>query len=310
VYIETNQATASSTLPDLSRDLKSFHLKLMKFGGKRLSPAMPSADWRAQLSDDAELLRLEHELVESERKKVAKIAALAPRDAKGFVEWFTALRDVGPGQYDPLFDWLAKDATMEEVRWFTQQEVAGEAGFDDLVALTQLRMPTGPKLEMARNYWDEMGRGKEVGMHGPMLGRLAEELHIDELPGERLVWEALALGNLLVAMAYNRRYAYHAVGALGAIELTSPTRAVKVVECLERLNVTGDATYYFRMHSTVDIQHSHDWKMEVIMPLVEAHPEAAQYIAEGALVRLNAGARCFDRYRAHFGLGGRRAELV
>jgi hypothetical protein len=310
VYIETNHATSSSTIPDQSRDLKAFHLKLMRFGGKRLSPAMPSADWRVQLAEDAELLRLEGELMESERRKVAKIAAAAPRDAKGFVDWFTGLRDHGPGQFDPLFDWVANDADREEMRWFVQQEVAGEAGFDDLVALTQLRMPTGPKLEMARNYWDEMGRGKEVGMHGPMLHRLAEELRIEDLPSERLVWEALALGNLLVAMAYNRRYAYHAVGALGAIELTSPTRAVKVAQGLERLGLTGDATYYFRMHSTVDIQHSQDWKMEVIMPLVQENPEVAQYIAEGALVRLNAGARCFDRYRAHFGLGGRRAEIA
>src|SRR5215204_6352376 len=100
----------------------------MKFGGKRLSPAMPSADWRVQLSEDAELLRLEGELVETERRKVAKLAALAPRDGKGFVDWFTALREVGPGQFDPLFDWLANDATMEETRWFVQQEVAGEAG--------------------------------------------------------------------------------------------------------------------------------------------------------------------------------------
>ncbi len=27
------------------------------------------------------------------------------------------------------------------------------------MALTQVRFPVRPKLEMARNYWDEMGRG-------------------------------------------------------------------------------------------------------------------------------------------------------
>ena len=48
---------------------------------------------------------------------------------------------------------------MDQMRWFLTQEVAGEAGFDDLAALTQVKMPQQAKLEIARNYWDEMGRG-------------------------------------------------------------------------------------------------------------------------------------------------------
>jgi hypothetical protein len=35
---------------------------------------------------------------------------------------------------------------------------------------------------------------------------------------------------------------------------------------------------------------------EIIAPLVEADPSCAQSIAEGALMRLACGARCFDRY--------------
>jgi hypothetical protein len=307
VQIETSSAAMSSA--QTLCDPKALHLALARLGQRRLAPAMPGDGWRTEIAEDAEMANIEGELLEAERHKVEKLAADVPRDAAGFGAWFAQLREAGPGQFDPLFPWLAQEADYEQMRWFVQQEVAGEAGFDDLVALTQLRMPIRVKLEMARNYWDEMGRGKAVGMHGPMLGRLAVELNIDELPGERLVWEALSLGNLLVAMAYNRRYAFHAVGALGVIELTAPTRAVCVAEGLERLGVTGHASHYFRLHSTVDVQHALDWKNEVIEPLVAAHPEAAPYIAEGALIRLNAGARCFDRYRAQFGLGGPRAQL-
>ena len=64
---------------------------------------------------------------------------------------------------------------MEEMRWFLTQEVAGEAGFEDLAALTQVKLPQRPKLEIARNYWDEMGRGNPKGMHGPLLETLAEQ---------------------------------------------------------------------------------------------------------------------------------------
>ncbi|MCA8887010.1 MAG: iron-containing redox enzyme family protein, partial [Hyphomonadaceae bacterium] len=52
------------------------------------------------------------------------------------------------------------------MRWFVEQEAAGEAGFDDLVAMSQVKMPAPAKLELARNYWDEMGRGNAKGMHG------------------------------------------------------------------------------------------------------------------------------------------------
>lgn len=41
---------------------------------------------------------------------------------------------------------------------------------------------------------------------------------------------------------------------------------------------------------------------EVILPLVAADSRTARPIAEGALMRLSAGARCFRSYRAYFGL--------
>eukprot|EP01036_Dinobryon_divergens_P060900 gene60901-81204_t len=42
------------------------------------------------------------------------------------------------------------------------------------------------------------------------------------------VWESLALANTMVGLATTRRYAYHAVGALGVIELTAPGRVKQV----------------------------------------------------------------------------------
>lgn len=163
-------------------------------------------------------------------------------------------------------------------------------------------MPTRAKLEMARNYWDEMGRGAEPGMHGPMLAQSARALDLEPEPDQTLVWEALALGNLMMAMAYNRRYAYHSVGALGVIELTSPTRVGYVATGLQRLGVSKQGYMYFSLHASVDVRHSRDWNREVLYSLVEEDPEIAVALAEGALMRLNAGARCFARYRREFGL--------
>lgn len=134
------------------------------------------------------------------------------------------MREWGPGQRDPLFPWLAQHASFEEMRWFLHQEVAGEAGFEDVLALAQVRMPVRPKLEMARNFWDEMGRGQEKGMHGPMLAQLATHLDLDP-DIDNVVPQSLALGNLMMALAMNRAFAFHAIGALGVTEMTAPDRA-------------------------------------------------------------------------------------
>jgi hypothetical protein len=247
-----------------------------------------------QLDDEVAMRRLERRLVERERVAIADRVKSVPHDEHGFVRWFEALRDNGPGQNDPLFPWLAKQASLEEMCWFLEQEVAGEAGFDDLVALTQLKLPAQPKLEMARNYWDEMGQGHEAGMHGPMLTLLKTRLGLKDSPP---VWEALALGNLMVGLATSRQYAYQAIGALGVIELTAPGRSAQVNAGLKRLGVDGMTRRYFALHATLDVRHSEAWVAEVLRPLVAADPRIAPRLAEGALMRLRAGARCFARYR-------------
>jgi hypothetical protein len=286
-----------------------FHVALNAFNHNRLQPGIPVAHWETRLQIARAVAVAEGRFLEQERRRVAPLAAKAPRDAASFIAWFDELKETGPGQYDPLFEFLATKATYEQMRWFVRQEVAGEAGFDDLVALAQLKMPDQAKLELARNYWDEMGRGKSNAMHGPMLATLAEELEVTATSDRDLVWESLALANLLVGLAYNRQYAFHAIGALGVIELTAPTRAPRVVEGLERLGISGKASYYFKLHATVDLIHSTNWNKEVITPVLDKTPEVGVFIAEGALMRLNAGARTFDRYRSEFGVGAPKAYV-
>jgi hypothetical protein len=277
---------------------ESLHRRLHAFNRRRHEPSFASPDWQASLDEEHAQRAAEIRFVEAERERVAGWAREAPSDPQRFGAWFEGLAQGGPGQGDPLFPWLAQQASAADMRWFLFQEMAGEAGFDDLVALTQLKLPARAKLELARNYWDEMGRGHARAMHGPMLDRLAEELAIDELARrESTVWESLALSNLMVALASNRRYAYQSLGALGAIEMTAPGRAALVNAGLTRLGVRGEARRYFALHATLDVKHSLAWNREVLVPLVAEDPRVATAIAEGALLRLRAGARCFDRYR-------------
>ena len=290
------------------RDPDAFHQALSRFNRRRLAPATPSADWQHALDEERAMRELEGYWIEADRAEVATPAAAAPAGVDEFQAWFEALEANGPGQHDPLFDWLAESATIDEMRWFLTQEVAGEAGFDDLVALTQVKLdPPQAKIELARNYWDEMGRGNIRGMHGPMLGVLVEELGLTPAI-ETTVWESLALANTMAAFATTRRYAYHSLGALGVIELTAPARSAKTAAGLRRLGLTDRQRRYFDLHAVLDVKHSEDWNREVLRPVLASDPSAGGWIAEGALMRLRCGAACFARYRDH--LWGKKAAAA
>src|SRR5436305_9104260 len=279
-----------------------FQRGLANFNRGRLEPSLPEGSARDDIEAEWRVRAAELQFVETMRRQVAEFVTDIPDEVDRFIGWFERLRETGPGQGDPLFPWLAAEASAQQMRWFIEQEVAGEAGFDDLLALTQVKVPVQAKLEMARNFWDEMGRGSGKGMHGPMLARLADHFKISPTP-DTVVPEALALGNTMIALAGHRRYAFHSVGALGVIEMTAPTRAGYVDQGLRRLGIPAKKRHYFAVHAILDVKHSQEWNREVLRPLVAEDPRRARAIGEGALMRLWHGARSFARYRQEFGLG-------
>jgi len=281
--------------PDTASE--KLHQKLALFNSRRLLIGTPSPTWRDDLQSDYKCRLLEGEFLEQARSAVEKTAALSVGNVDHFVQWFEALATTGPGQEHSLFDWLEHDASLPQMRWFLTQEAAGEAGFEDLLAYTQVKLPTRPKLECARNFWDEMGHGKESAMHAQMLDHMVREL--DLKPSlQSTVWQSLALANTMLGLATTRRYAYHAIGALGVIELTAPGRVRKISTGMRRLGLNGRLRAYFDLHAALDVSHARAWIREVIRPLVEADPACGQFIAEGALMRLECGQRCFERYNA------------
>jgi hypothetical protein len=295
----------ASSISPIARSACDAHAReqrvLSRYNHIRLTPGLGAAASNGTVSDERAALALERGFLAESRAAVAHWLADVPSSPAAFIKWFEKLKQCGPGQGDRLFPWLAQEASFEQMQWFLAQEVAGEAGFDDLVALTQVKMPVRAKLEMARNYWDEMGRGDPKGMHGPMLDRLARHLVITAAI-DTTVPEALALGNMMMALAVNRNFAFHSVGALGVIEMTAPGRAAFVAQGLDRLGVPKKQSHYFALHAVLDVKHSQAWNEEVLLPLVEEDPRRGLAIAEGALLRLHCGEQCFNRYRSELGL--------
>nr|WP_217352596.1 iron-containing redox enzyme family protein [Sphingomonas sp. ID1715] len=273
----------------------AFQRTLAKWNRERLAPGFPDEDWRRGFDRQMQMLRLEGAFLDELRAEVQDDLADVPEQADAFVAWFEALQDKGPGQNHPLFSWLAETATEGQMRWFLTQEAAGEAGFDDLVAMTQVKLPHGPKLELAENYWDEMGRGQYRGIHGLLLTELVETMQIKP-DIDTTVWESLALANAMTAMASTRRYAWLSVGALGVVELTAPWRCEYVSAGLKRLGYGQRERLYYDLHAKIDIKHSEGWNNNALKPLVEEDPRRARFIAEGALIRMRCAERCFERY--------------
>ncbi len=282
-------------LTHFSANPNTFHQQLARFNAARLAPSTPLGDWQAALAGELEHRVVEGYYLEALRLQVAPLMPEPGRTTDKFISWFEGLATSGPGQQHHLFDWLAHRATLPQMRWFLTQEAAGEAGFDDLLAYTQVKLPVQAKLECARNYWDEMGHGKQNAMHGQMLDRMVHELGLQPSI-DTTVWQALALSNTMVGLATTRRYAYQSIGALGVIELTAPGRVKQVAAGMKRLGLDGRMRAYFDLHAALDVSHARAWIREIIAPLVAADPHCAPFIAEGALMRLVCGEQCFDRY--------------
>ena len=282
-----------SLISELNPD--QFHRSLAHFNCARTAIGNPDTDWEAALLVETNFRRAEGCYLDQQRRAISTLLPSQTQDSAQFLAWFASLEHIGPGQQHYLFNWLAEDATLDEMRWFLTQEAAGEAGFEDLLATTQVRLPTRAKLECARNFWDEMGHGKQGAMHGEMLKKMVEGL--DLKPSiDTTVWESLALSNTMLGLAMSRRFAYQSIGALGVIELTAPSRVKKIAAGMRRLGLDARMRAYFDLHAALDVSHGRAWMAEVIGPLIQADSQCARWIAEGALMRLVCGEQCFNRY--------------
>jgi pyrroloquinoline quinone (PQQ) biosynthesis protein C len=176
---------------------------------------------------------------------------------------------------------------------FLAMEGGPDAGFDDLVAACQVGLHGSAKLELAQNYWDEMGNGSPDRVHTVLHDRLVAAIDMprlsrDELPVEAL--ERTALGGLL---ATNRWLQPEMIGALGMIELQAGPRCRKVVQGFDRLGAPAAAYPFYTEHAEVDPRHGKDWVEKAVVPLVAQQPSWQQRILRGAWWRLELSLRFF-----------------
>jgi hypothetical protein len=203
------------------------------------------------------------------------------------------------GQVPPVYDWLAEEATWPELVAFLALEGGPDANFDDLVAACQIGLAGRPKLEMARNYWDEMGRGETDEVHTELHRRLVEAIDLPAVPPEEQPVEGLLRSALGGVLATNRWLQPELVGALGLTELQAGPRCRKVVTAMRRLGASDDALAFYEEHAVADPRHGKGWLDEVIAPLAD-DAAFAPGIVRGARWRAAVNDRFFEELDHRF----------
>jgi hypothetical protein len=172
-------------------------------------------------------------------------------------------------QVPPIYRFIAEEAGYDDLVDFITLEGGPDGGFDDLVAACQVGLDGEPKLELARNYWDEMGNGEAADVHTELHRRLSRALDLRAVsrPEQPLeVLERSVLGSLL---ATNRGLQPEMVGALGLIELQAGPRCRKVLDGLRRVGAPEEALPFYEVHAAVDPRHGKDWVDNVVTPLAD-----------------------------------------
>ena len=193
-----------------------------------------------------------------------------------------------------VYRWLAREATIDELREFLIVEGGPDGGFDDLVALCQVGLSGAPKMELARNYWDEMGNGTPADVHTDLHRAMGAALALPEQPRESLPDAALARAALGGLLATNRRLQPEMIGALGLTELQAGPRCRLVLQAFRRLDVPREAETFYAVHADVDPRHGKDWLDNVVAPLARDVPEWGPRMVRGAAWRWLVNAELFD----------------
>jgi Iron-containing redox enzyme len=261
----------------------AFHRRLAEWNRTRASTMFDAPDWLTSLQAQYRMRRLESDFASAATASVRRFAREAPSQPERFSAWFSRLEHLRSSTTDALFARLADHATAGQLQFFLDQWAVADACFAELSALTQSTLATRGSEDLPER------RGMIAAANGSDPLALLGSALTSAAGSQDTVWEALAVSNLMVAFAANRRFAYHAAGALAVVELTAAKLRAAIERGLARLALPSD-----RLPEPPEV-HGWRWCEDVLPALVAQDPSAASSIAEGALSRVAAAARCFER---------------
>lgn len=251
----------------------------------------PSSNYAAQKYFENKILT--HEVAKVDESILDTI----PTDGEEYVSWLRRQISDHPARLHPYYSTYLRDhASLEDLQDFLLQETTLDPRFDDVLAMMQVGTSGQTKMEMAQNFWDEMGNGEDAMVHSSMFTTVLNAAGVD--PKDRkddMYLESNICGNLSVFMAMHRSNFYKAVGYFGVTEYLAPSRFKHVLSAWERLNLAPEDIEYHRLHIRIDTVHANAWFNKVVLPLVNSCPSNGRDIAIGAFIRLNTSGNYLDR---------------
>ncbi len=254
------------------------------------------------------MLELETAWIDYEKTRVPEVEA--PTDAKEFAAWLREYILKHPSSLHPVFEHLSDDCSFEEMSYFFSQEVTIDPRFDDLIALMQVGIKDQSiKMELASNFWDEMGNGKLEDIHTIMFSKLYDGLDIFKEGEtfnnvlERASWQSLAAGNTLLYGVLHRQNFSVSLGSLGTVEMISPHRFRHLVKGFKRLGLSEEVSRYHKTHIKIDSVHGNAWLNHAIVPTIEDDPTKRNEVFMGASYRLNTSHDYCDHMAKQFSQG-------
>jgi len=220
----------------------------------------------------------------------------APTSGKAYVRWIKrAILDHPAGSHRLYSSFLADHANAADFKFFMAQETSLDPRFDDILALMQVGTSGAQKMELAGNYWDEMGNGESGDVHTAMFAKTLSSLGIDDdYLATNMLLEARISGNLSAALALSRRHYYKAAGFFAVTEYLVPRRFKQLTKGWRRAGLPEAGIRYHDLHIGIDAVHASGWFKNVVARLVDADPRAGREIALGALMRLSSSQRYMD----------------
>ena len=192
-------------------------------------------------------------------------------------------------------DFIGKRASKQDLRYYLIQETCLDPKFDDLLALMKIGLKGKIKMEIAHNYWDEMGNGNLEEVHTHLFDASLKDLGVSaEDIDKEVSYESIRSGNFSSALCLNRDYVYKAIGYFGVTEYLAPRRFKHVIEAWKRESLPPAGILYHDLHIVVDVGHANGWFNNVIEPLCKLSQEFANEIFIGAAIRLNTSAEYLD----------------
>lgn len=271
-----------------TRDLYAAHLLLNQI--YRVLTSVPAAG-TVTVEGAYSLARVRHLLEQAFIGSLDRdVAALIPADipAERYADWLRDFIAVHPAaNHQAYTGYLAEKASLADIRFYLVQESAIDANTDDFLASLQVGAPHAAKLEIAANFWDEMGEGDHNLLHSDLFKNALRSFDIsDDETNDALTLDALVCGNLQTMLSLRRELFHRGVGYFAATEQLVPDRFKALKKGWDRVGLPQKGAEYHLLHIEVDAHHTQRWYRDVIAPLAQESAAARRHMLVGALYRL------------------------